>query len=367
MRDHAHGEAPAPPQPHGHAPEGDHAHERDHGPDAGRGHPHAHAHGAHAHGAHAHGAHAHGAHAHLPDDPGRPFAIGIVLNLAFVIVEAVFGWRSGSLALLADAGHNLSDVAGLGVAWAGVMAAGLRPDARHTYGFKRASILAAFANAVLLLIAMGSLGLEAIDRMRHGAPAADGATVMAVAGVGIAVNAGTALLFLRDRARDLNVRGAFVHMAADALVSAGVVATGAIALETGWTWLDPAASLLIALVILVTTWDLLRQSLHLLFDGVPEGIDLQAVRAELRALPGVADVSDLHVWATGTTETALTAHLVLPGGAPDDAFYSDAARRLRERFRIGHVTLQVVRRAVMPGCDEPGGVARARGHGSHAH
>jgi cobalt-zinc-cadmium efflux system protein len=271
----------------------------------------------------------------------------------FVVVEAVFGWRTGSLALLADAGHNLSDVAGLGIAWAGTMAAGVRPDARHTYGFKRASILAAFANAVLLLVAMGSLGLEAVDRLRHGAPAADGATVMAVAGLGIVVNAGTALLFLRDRAHDLNVRGAFLHMAADALVSAGVVVTGAVALRTGWSWLDPVASLVIALVILVTTWDLFRQSLHLLFDGVPEGIELHAVRAELQALPGVTEVSDLHVWATGTMETALTAHLVVPAGPPGDAFYEDAACRLRDRFRIGHVTLQVVCRPLMAGCDAP--------------
>jgi cobalt-zinc-cadmium efflux system protein len=348
MRAHPHGDPPVPARAPAHA----HVHGHAHDIEPGHHHPHG---------------HAHGAHAHLPDDPGRAFAIGIVLNLAFVIVEAVFGWRTGSLALLADAAHNLSDVAGLGVAWAGVMAAGLRPDPRHTYGFKRASILAAFGNAVLLLIAMGSLGLEAVDRLRHGGPTADGATVMAVAAVGIAVNAGTALLFLRGRARDLNVRGAFLHMAADAVVSAGVVATGAVALKTGWTWLDPAASLLIAVVILVTTWGLFRQSLHLLFDGVPEGIDLHAVRAELRALPGVAEVSDLHVWATGTTETALTAHLVLPGGPPEDAFYADAARRLHERFRIGHVTLQVVRRAVMAGCDEPAGGPRERVPGSLGH
>jgi cobalt-zinc-cadmium efflux system protein len=314
-----------------------------------RGHAHGHAHRAHEPGQphdHAHG------HAHVPRDPGRAFAIGIVLNLLFVLVEAAFGWRSGSLALLADAGHNLSDVAGLGVAWAGTMAAGMRPDARHTYGWKRASILAAFANAVLLLVAMGSLGLEAIDRLRHGSTTADGLTVMAVAGIGIVVNAGTALLFLRDRAHDLNVRGAFMHMAADALVSAGVVVTGAVALRTGWSWLDPVASLLIAVVILVTTWDLFRQSLHLLFDGVPEGIDLHAVRAELGALPGVTDVPDLHVWATGTMETALTAHLVVPDGPPDDAFYEVATRRLQSKFRIGHVTLQVVRRPFMDLCGE---------------
>src|SRR5689334_19270924 len=213
MRGHAHSHPP-------------HAHD-----DAHAAHDHAeHAHPArdhaeHAHPAHDHLDHAHGhAHAHLPPDPGRAFAIGIALNLVFLLIEAAYGWRSGSLALLADAGHNLSDVAGLGVAWAGTMAAGLRPDARHTYGWKRASILAAFANAVLLLVAMGSLGLEAILRLQNGSPT-DGLTVMVVAAIGIVVNAGTALLFLRERQHDLNVRGAFLHMAADAVVSAGVVVT----------------------------------------------------------------------------------------------------------------------------------------------
>jgi len=332
MRGHAHTQA-------AHAHGLPHVEAHDHA----RGHAHDHAPGE------AHG-HAHG-HGHLPSDPGRAFAIGIVLNIVFVVVEAGFGWRSGSLALLADAGHNLSDVAGLGVAWAGIVAAGRRPDARHTYGWKRASILAAFANAALLLVAMGSLGLEAVVRLQHGAPT-DGLTVMAVAGVGIVVNAGTALLFMRDRERDLNVRGAFVHMAADALVSAGVLVTGALALRTGWTWLDPVASLVIAAVILVTTWDLFRQSLHLLFDGVPEGIDLDAVRTELEALPGVTEVLDLHVWATGTMETALTAHLLVPAGHPDDGFFERATDALRARFRIGHVTLQVVTRPFMALCGD---------------
>ena len=335
---------------HGHGHHDDHAHDHDdlrHGP----GGPTA---GHQGHEAHGHAAHHHGhGHAHGPVDPAdfnRAFAIGIVLNLLFVAVEAFYGWKVDSLALLADAGHNLSDVAGLAVAWGGALAAGMRPDARYTYGRKRASILAAFANAVLLLVAMGSLAWEALGRLRVPQPPADGVTLMVVAGIGIVVNLGTALLFLRGRHGDLNVRGAFLHMAGDALVSAGVVVTGALALRFGWPWLDPAVSLVIALVIVLGTWSLFRQSLHLLFDGVPEGIDLHAVRRELEALPGVDRVHDLHVWATGTTETALTAHLVMPDVRADDHFLEDATRRLQARFRIGHVTLQVVREPFMALC-----------------
>ena len=330
----------------------DHAHvapaqavgQRDAAPGASRGHGHGHAH-EHAQG---HG-HAHGLEPHRPEDFSRAFAVGIVLNLAFLAVEAFYGWKVDSLALLADAGHNLSDVAGLAVAWAGAKAANLRPDARYTYGWKRASILAAFANAVLLLVAMGSLGWEAIHRFGS-APPMHGITVMVVAGIGIAVNLGTALLFIGGRKGDLNVRGAFLHMAGDALVSAGVVVTGALAYGFGWNWLDPAASLAIAIVIVLATWSLFRQSLHLLFDGVPEGIDLHAVRRELEALPGVDRVHDLHVWATGTTETVLTAHLVMPDGHPDDSFFEAATARLQAHFRIGHVTLQVVTQPFMTLC-----------------
>ncbi|MDQ6680837.1 MAG: cation diffusion facilitator family transporter, partial [Pseudomonadota bacterium] len=259
----------------------------------------------HAHLGHEHAgaddrSHAHGLGHHHGGDFSRAFAVGIVLNTLFVGLEAYYGWKVNSLALLADAGHNLSDVAGLAVAWAGAVAGNMRPDARHTYGWKRASILAAFANAVLLLVAMGSLAWEAIGRLGAAQQPMQGITVMVVAGVGIAVNLGTALLFMRGRDGDLNVRGAFLHMAGDALVSAGVVVTGALALRFGWNWLDPAASLAIAVIIVIATWSLLRQSLHLLFDGVPEGIDLHAVRCELEALPGVDRVHDLHVWATGT-------------------------------------------------------------------
>jgi cobalt-zinc-cadmium efflux system protein len=285
-------------------------------------------------------------------DFSAAFAIGIALNLAFVAVEAFWGWRIGSLALLADAGHNLSDVAGLVLAWGGALAGRLRPDMRHTYGWKRASILAAFANALLLLVAMGSLAWEAAQRLRSPEPV-EGLTVMVVAGIGIVVNAATALLFMRGRKHDLNIRGAFLHMAADALVSAGVVVAGALALAFGWAWLDPVASLLIAAVIVVGTWSLFRQSLHLLFDGVPEGIDLRAVQALLLEQPGVAAVPDLHVWAMGTSQYALTAHLVMPEGGADDTFLASAAQRLHERFDIDHVTLQPVRSPLMRPCADP--------------
>ncbi len=281
-------------------------------------------------------------HGQAPANFNAAFAIGIALNMAFVVVEAFYGWRVNSLALLADAGHNLSDVIGLVLAWGGALAGRLQPDARHTYGWKRASILAAFVNALLLLVAMGSLAWEAVHRLQSPQPI-EGVTIMVVAGIGIVVNTATALLFMRGRETDLNIRGAFLHMAADALVSAGVVVAGGLALAFGWTWLDPVVSLLIAAVIVVGTWNLFKQSLHLLFDGVPESVDLHAVQALLEALPGVARVHDLHVWAMGTSEIAMTAHLVMPESRADDAFLQHATEQLHVRFGIEHVTLQVVR------------------------
>lgn len=281
-------------------------------------------------------------HPHAPDNFDAAFAIGIGLNVAFVAIEAYYGWKVDSLALLADAGHNLSDVIGLVLAWGGALAGRLRPDARHTYGWKRASILAAFINALILLVAMGSLAWEAVHRLQAPQPI-EGITIMVVAGIGIAVNSATALLFMRGSKGDLNVRGAFLHMAADALVSAGVVVAGGLALWFGWDWLDPVVSLAIAAVIVIGTWSLFRQSLHLMFDGVPESVDLHAVRDLLESLPGVARVHDLHVWAMGTSEIALTAHLVMPDGQADDAFLQDATDRLHDRFDIEHVTLQVMR------------------------
>ncbi|HYN59900.1 MAG TPA: cation diffusion facilitator family transporter, partial [Rubrivivax sp.] len=224
--------------------------------------------------------HAGHGHSHGPDRStasfNAAFAIGIGLNLAFVAIEAFYGWKVNSLALLADAGHNLSDVIGLVLAWGGALAGKLRPDARHTYGWKRAGILAAFINALLLLVAMGSLAWEALHRLQSPQPV-EGVTIMVVAGIGIVVNTATALLFMRGRKSDLNIRGAFLHMAADALVSAGVVVAGGLALVFGWAWLDPVVSLVIAAIIVVGTWSLFRQSLHLLFDGVPDSVDLHAV------------------------------------------------------------------------------------------
>ena len=281
-------------------------------------------------------------HGHAPAGFNSAFAIGIALNIAFVAIEAFYGWKIDSLALLADAGHNLSDVAGLVLAWGGALAGRLRPDARHTYGWKRAGILAAFVNAVLLLVAMGSLAWEALHRLA--APQAlEGVTIMVVAGIGILVNGATALLFMRGGEHDLNMRGAFLHMTADALVSAGVVLAGGLALWFGWNWIDPVMSLLIAVIIVAGTFSLLRQSVHLLFDGVPDSVNLGEVEALLLALPGVVQVHDLHVWAMGTSEIALTAHLVMPGEVPGDAFLQEATRQLHHRFAIEHVTLQAVR------------------------
>jgi len=291
----------------------------------------------------------HGHSHHPPADFSRALAVGIALNTVFVAVEAYYGWRAGSLALLADAGHNLSDVGGLLLAWAGLFAGRLRPDDRHTYGWRRGSILAGFANAAILLVAMGSLAWEALGRLR--APAAvDAGTVMAVAAVGVLVNGVSAALFASGARENLNIRGAFLHMAADALVSAGVVLAGALSLWFGWTWIDPVMSIVIALVIVFGTWSLFSQSVHLLFDGVPAHIALGEVREGLCALSGVRSVHDLHVWAMAASETALTAHLVLEPGARagHDDLLRAAGTMLHDRFGIHHVTLQVE----SEGCEE---------------
>ena len=236
------------------------------------------------------------------------------------------------------------------LAWGGALAGRLKTNPRHTYGWKRASILAAFANALLLLVAMGSLAWEAVGRLTHPV-SASGGTIMAVAGVGIVINTLTALLFMQGREHDLNIRGAFLHMAADALVSAGVVVTGGLALWKGWDLIDPVVSLIIVVVILAGTWNLFRQSLHLLFDGVPFEIDPAAVRQYLESLPGVTQVHDLHIWAMSTSQVALTAHLVMPAGNTDDKFLENATHGLHDRFEIHHVTLQVVRAPFCEPCD----------------
>jgi len=305
----------------------------------------------HNHQAHTH-AHAH-AHSHAPANFDRAFAVGIALNLAFVGIEAFYGWKIDSLALMADAGHNLSDVAGLVLAWGGALAGRIRPNPRRTYGWKRGTILAAFANALLLLVAIGALMWEAVGRLSSPDvnTSAQGLTMMAVAGVGIVVNAATALLFMRGRETDLNIRGAFLHMAADALVSAGVVIAGALSLWVSWTWMDPAVSLVIGAIILVGTWGLFKESLHLLFDGVPDSVDPMEVRQCLTALPGVDDVSDLHIWAIGTSQIVLTAHLVMPHGGADDGFLTMATDTLRHRFEITHVTLQISAKPFQTPCN----------------
>jgi len=285
-------------------------------------------------------------HAHAPTDFGRAFAIGIALNVAFVAVEAGFGFVAHSVALLADAGHNLSDVLGLAVAWGGATLARSTPSKRFTYGLRGSSILAALTNAVLLLVALGAIVLEAVQRF--GEPGATaGATVSAVAAIGIVVNLATALLFARGRKGDINIRGAFLHMAADAAVSAGVVVAGLIIWRTGLAWIDPAVSLAIAAIIFWQTWGLLRESVEMSLSAVPRGIDYDAVGAALAALPGVTDRHDLHIWPMSTTETVLTAHLVMPQGQPGDAFLAHAQAMLHDRFGIGHATLQI---EVDPAC-----------------
>lgn len=274
---------------------------------------------------------------------GPAFAIGVALNTAFVIVEVAFGLWSGSMALVADAGHNFSDVLSLLIAWgASVMSA--RPaSARFTYGFKSSSILAALANAGLLLVALGAILFETVHRLLNPAPV-QGTTMIVVAAVGIVVNTATALLFARGQAADLNLRAAFLHMAADALVSLGVVVAGALVLWTGALWIDPATSLVIVLVVGWGTWGLLKDSLKLGLLAVPEGIDEAAVRGYLASLPGVSAVHDLHIWPMSTVETALTAHLVLRDGhASGDDFLHELAHALEHRFGIGHTTVQVER------------------------
>ncbi|MCB4823250.1 cation diffusion facilitator family transporter [Roseicella aerolata] len=302
-------------------------------------HHHDHGHDHYGHGA-AHG-HDHGhPHHHGPVPGERGFVPAIALNLGFVGLEAAAGIIGGSLALLADAGHNLSDVLGLLLAWGAVRLARRLPSGRRTYGFHRGTILAALGNAMLLLVAVGAIMLESVRRLVEPEPVAAG-LMLWVAAAGIVVNAGTALLFARGREADLNRRGAYLHMVADAGVSAGVVAGALLIQATGWLWVDPVLGLLIAGVILAGTWGLLRDSVDLAMDAVPRGIDPEAVREFLAVQPGVAEVHDLHIWALSTTETALTAHLVRPGAGTDDAFLATLGRELRARFGIGHATLQV--------------------------
>lgn len=306
----------------------DHAHRDDQG--HGHGHDHGHDHGK--------------GHSHAPASFGRAFLIGTLLNITFVAIEAGYGLAANSLALLADAGHNLSDVLGLIVAWAAATLSTRAPTTHYTYGYRRTSILAALANALLLLIAIGAIGYEAIGRLANPQPV-EGGTVMIVAAIGIVINGLTAWLFARGRKGDINIRGAYLHMAADAAVSAGVVVAGLLIGLTGWLWLDPVTSLAIVAVIFFGTWSLLKDSVAMSLDRVPDGIVPADVTQALTELPGVARVHDLHIWSMSTTEIALTAHLVIPDGSPGDTFLHDAAAMLRERFQIGHATLQIERDA----------------------
>jgi len=280
-------------------------------------------------------------HAHpAPADFGARFALGIALNVGFVAVEAFFGWRADSLALLADAVHNLGDVGALALAWAALAAARLRASDRHTFGWQRASILASFVNATLLLLLMGALAWEAASRLVHPQPV-DEWPVLVVAAVGIGINGATAWLFASGAKGDLNIRGAFLHMAADALVSLGVVVGALVVLATGWMWLDPAISLAIAAVVVWGTWSLLAQSVHLLFDGVPQAVELAAVRRGLLGLRDVVALHDLHVWALSTSKISLTAHLVVRSGADAQTLLHQAEHLLHDEFDITHVTLQI--------------------------
>lgn len=312
----------------------EHGHGHDQGPaSSGHGHEHGHEHG---HG-HAHG-HGHG-HSHGPTDR-QAFVVSIILNVMCTLLAVAGGLWAHSMALLSDAMHNLSDVLGLGLAWGAAHLARKQPSLRRTYGLRSTTILAALANAVLLLVVVGGVAWEAILRLSDPQPV-QGKLVLVIAAVGVFTNGISALMFLAKRKGDANMRGAFLHLAADAGVSLGVAVTGALLWATGWTWLDPVVSLIVSATILLSAWSLLRESLELALDAVPDHIDPEAVRRYLAELPGVTEVHDLHIWAMSTTETALTAHLVMPVNSCAAHFLGSVCKELHQRFRIDHPTLQV--------------------------
>lgn len=314
----------------------DHQHSHDHDHDHGHAHDHDHDHHDHGHGF----GHHHHHHLPSPDGNGRAFALAIGLNLAFVIIEFAYGFIAHSTALMADAGHNLSDVLGLVLAWGAAVLAKSRPSGRYTYGLRGSSILAALGNGLLLMVACGAIAWEAVQRFTEPAPVM-GATVSVVAAIGVLVNGFSAWLFLAGSKGDLNIRGAYLHMAADAALSLGVVISGLAIMASGWTWIDPAVSLVIVVVIVLGTWSLLRESVQLSMAAVPPGVDAGAVRDFLLRRPGVSEVHDLHIWALSTTETALTAHVVMPDGYPGDAAIDAMVEGLCGEFAIHHCTLQV--------------------------
>ncbi|MEA5549695.1 cation diffusion facilitator family transporter [Anabaena cylindrica UHCC 0172] len=284
--------------------------------------------------------HQHHHHSHAPAKFNRAFAIGTVLNVGFILVEVTYGYLAHSLALFADAGHNLGDVLGLLLAWGASAIARRPPTARYTYGLRGSSILAAVTNAVILLLSMGAIAWEAIQRFNDPVPVAGG-TVITVAVVGVIINSATALMFMSGRKTDLNIRGAFLHMAADALISFGVVLVGIAILVTKWVWLDPIVSLVLVVVVVAGTWQLLRESVSLALDAVPMEIEPLAVKTYLLERPGVLKIHDLHIWAMSTTETALTVHLVMPNGYPGDSFLWEVCHELQEHFGIKHSTIQI--------------------------
>jgi cobalt-zinc-cadmium efflux system protein len=294
--------------------------------------------------------HSHGHHHHGVRNTGRAFAIGVALNVVFVVAEAAVGLAIGSLALLADAGHNLSDVLGLILAWGADILGRRAPSPRFTYGLRRATIHAALLNAFLLLLAVGAIAWEAVRRLMTPSLPASAEAVIGVAALGVVVNGMTAALFWHGQKEDLNIRGAFLHMAADAGISLGVVVAGVAIKYTGWEWIDPVTSLLIVVVITIGTWSLLWQSARLVFDAVPEGIDPNAVRKFLEEVPGVVAVHDLHIWAMSTTETALTAHLVRDSIPTDEGWLAATIQQLHDRFGIEHSTIQVEGREFAQKC-----------------
>lgn len=290
-------------------------------------------------------------HDHSHGNYGRAFALGVILNIIFVVIEATYGWWVNSLALMADAGHNLSDVLGLLMAWSGYALAKVPPSPRRTYGWRGSTILAALFNSLLLLVAIGGIAWEAVGRLSAPSPVS-APVVIFVALIGVVINTITAMLFLRGRHHDLNIRGAYLHMAADALLSLGVAVSGVVILWTQWYWVDPVTSLIIAAVILISTWQLLRESIALAMQAVPSTIDVEEVETFLNGLPGVTEFHDLHIWAMSTTEIAITVHLVKPDAENEDLLLHDVREQLHDRFDIGHCTIQIERSVDRADCGQ---------------